>query len=199
MNKHVIIASLFIAGSITAPALALKSITDMFKDPKIAKVSFEMQSPAYRAQALEQLTAQVETPYSALHAKMGDKTTMACEEELSTLMLKIFRDALKGSVSDNDFTAITTTYTKLYTHLSSKAGMDAEELNGFISLIIARRITVAGLEFSIENAGKIMTQQQQVQCAQAIQQVNDITMDFMIEAMGLAVEDDATQPAEQQK
>ncbi len=187
MKNKMLIVFLLIAGTAAAPALALKSITDVFKDPKIENLSPEMKNPAFRTQALEGLTAEIETPYNMLHAQYGDATTLACEETMSTLLLNLFRSAMKNSIKAADYTALTSVYTKLYTHLSQKTAIDAQIISQFIAIIIARRITIAGLEFSIEQAGKSMTPAQQVQCGTLIQKINDVTMEFLVNTVGLPV------------
>lgn len=187
MKNKMLILSLVIAGTAAAPALALKSIADIFKDPKITKVSPEMQIPSMRAQMLEGLTAAVENPYNMLNAQYGDATTLACEETISTQLLNLFRSAIKNSIKEADYIALKDAYTKLFTHLSKKTGVDEQMISQFIAIIIARRITIAGLEFSVEQAGKTMTPAQQAQCGTLIQKINDVTMEFLVNTVGLSL------------
>lgn len=188
MNRKLMIVSLLVTSAVSAPLFALKSIADVFKNPKIENLSPEMKNKAFRAQALENLTAEVETPYNVLHAQYGDATTLSCEETMSTLLLKFFRSALTSAIKDSDNAALTHAYNSLYNHLKSNANIETTMVSQFIALIIARRITIAGLEFSIEQAGKSMTPQQQVNCATLIQKINDLTLEFLVQTVGLPLE-----------
>lgn len=190
MNKNMrIISLLFVCA--TAPLFALDSLDDIFNNPRIASVSPELNNATYRSEIKKGLMEQVESPYNELNTLLGDATIHACEESLEKTLCTLFRSAITNTVQATDYALLVETYNKLYGHLDTKkTDSNKNAITQFMALIIARRITIAGLAFSIEHAGKQMTQLQQSQCQAMLQKVNDITMDFMIQKLGLPLVDE---------
>lgn len=181
--KKMLIASLLVAGTACAPMFALKSITDMFKDERLTVVSEDMKVAAVRKQAIEQLTAQVETPYNTLNQKYGDAQTRAFEETMHTQLLNFFNTALTKTVQKADYQAFSTNCTDLYTYVSSKSGAVVDEVQQFVTFIIAQRTTVAGMQFSFDHINTPVSKQQELAIQGMLQQLNNVIFEFMAHTM----------------
>jgi len=160
MNKKITTLIFSTVVIVSHQASALRTIDELFQDPRIDFLFSKQNAPDYQLMGLDPeqaksfthktLSTTIENPYNELSTQFTDDRVKEYETKLEIIFKKILAAATNQAIEINDIDQFTTLLKSLVKYLSQKHGNVTPVLQ-FTTIIISRIITIVGMEIGIEN------------------------------------------------